>query len=180
MDLYLRREDLEDVLNVIRNKCALPDYYGDLYARKNSYLQKDSMQFGLGEYDRALFYHDHPYDSDEYHSIPVHSLYEELLFLKEHKLDEKDMIYEPEALDGNVINIGRMIERREQQREAIAVLDWEARQNVKDEKQTDGEKQACDKDGTKAQKEFKQHNIKRPHYLQRNLSKKTKKRRLKF
>jgi hypothetical protein len=80
------------------------------------------MEFGLGSYDTALFYHEHPYDSGSYHLVSVRSLYEELEALNKNRTPKEDIIYEEGWQGQVVINVGKMIERREQQWEEAEKL----------------------------------------------------------
>lgn len=124
MDLFIHLDDFKGVFDEIRSQYHMTPEYdgGTLFAYKYGTLKKGQMEFGLGNYDTALFYHHHPYDSDSYQLFSVRSLYEELVLLKKNRTPKEDIIYD-EGWNGQVvINVGKMIERREQQREEIIKL----------------------------------------------------------
>src|SRR5688572_8554625 len=111
MDLYLYKDDFTEVFKAIRDQFNMTPEYdgGTLFAYKYGTLQKGQMEFGLGSYDTALFYYHHPYDSDDYNSFSVRSLYEEMLLLKKDRIPQGDIIYK-EFQNGEVaINIGKMV-----------------------------------------------------------------------
>jgi hypothetical protein len=120
MDLYLKKEDFKEVFKMIRDQFYMAPEYGggDLYVYKYHPLSKDNAEFGLGNYDAALFDYHHPYDAEDYNSFSVRSLYEELILLKKNKVPEKDIIHE-DSKHGRYINIGKMIEKRQLEREAL-------------------------------------------------------------
>src|SRR6266542_1135665 len=112
MDLYLFPEDFKGVFDEIRSQFQMAPEYdgGTLFAYKYGTLRNGEMEFGLGSEDTALFYHHHPLDAEDYNSISVRSLYEELVLLRKNKITESDIIYE-DWRQGRVINIGKMVEK---------------------------------------------------------------------
>lgn len=127
MDLYLYKDDFTEVYKAIRDQFNMAPEYdgGTLFAYKYGMLKKGQMEFGLGEYDTALFYHHHPFDSDDYNSFSVRSLYEEMLLFKKDRIPQGDIIYK-EFKNGEVaINIGKMVERRYQRNEGIRLQEFE-------------------------------------------------------
>lgn len=114
MDLYLRKQDFNEVFNLIKDHFGtVRNYGGGAFFARDGLLDKSNMEFAFDWSDTALFYHHHPYDAYDYNSIAVRSLYEVLIMLKKNKIPEADIIYE-ESAGEKLLNVGRMIENRQQ------------------------------------------------------------------
>lgn len=76
-------------------------------------VKPDDLFFCMGEPDKAVFFHNHPFDYNSYKSYQVRALYEAITLIEKKRIPREEVLFTGWGRDRELIDLGNFINKRE-------------------------------------------------------------------